>query len=39
MPKLFLFPVPMGESQPADVLPAINRDLIRGVRHFIFENV
>ncbi len=39
MPKLFLFPVPMGESQPADVLPAINIDLIRGVRHFIVENV
>jgi len=39
MSKLFLFPVPMGESEPLDVLPAINIDHLRRVTHFIVENV
>ncbi|MCM1452330.1 MAG: SAM-dependent methyltransferase [Clostridium sp.] len=39
MAKLILFPVPMGETAPLQVLPASNIELLRGVRHFIVENV
>lgn len=39
MPKLILFPVPMGQCNPLDVLPAANIDLLRGIRHFIVENI
>ena len=37
---LYLFPVPLSDtSAPADVLPAANATLLRGIRHFIVENV
>lgn len=39
MPTLYLFPVPMGDTPPADVLPAANLALLRGVRHFVVENL
>lgn len=39
MPALYLFPVPMGDSPVADVLPAHNIELIRSVRHFVVENI
>ncbi len=39
MPKLYLFPVPMGDTPAADVLPARNIDLIRGVSYFVVENL
>jgi 16S rRNA (cytidine1402-2'-O)-methyltransferase len=38
-PALYLFPVPMGDAAPADVLPRRNLELLRGVRHFVVENV
>lgn len=38
-PKLYLFPVPMGDVAPAEVLPACNIEIVRGVKHFIVENV
>ena len=37
-PTLYLFPVPMGDSPVADVLPELNIRLIRSVRHFVVEN-
>lgn len=39
MPKLILFPVPMGDAEPLSVLPAHNIELLRSVKHFIVENV
>ena len=36
---VYLFPVPMGEGTPADVLPARNIELLRGVKHFVVENL
>lgn len=39
MPKLYLFPVPMGDTSPLDVLPATNIRIISGVSHFIVENL
>ena len=39
-PALYLFPVPLSDtSRPADVLPARNATLLRGITHFIVENV
>ena len=38
-PRLYLFPVPMGDTPPLDVLPARNVELLRGIRHFLVENV
>ncbi len=38
--KIYLFPSTMGESTPpADVLPARNIELLRGVRHFVVEEL
>lgn len=37
--KLYLFPVPMGDTAPDQVLPAPNVELLRSVKHFIVENV
>ena len=37
--RIILFPVPMGDVAPADVLPARNIELLRGVRHFVVENL
>ncbi len=39
MPKLYLFPVPVGDTQPADVLPGRNIELLRSVKYFVVENV
>lgn len=39
MPKLYLFPVPVGDTPPADVLPMRNIEIIRTVKHFIVENL
>ncbi len=37
---LYLLPVPLSDtSRPADVLPAANAAIVRGLRHFIVENV
>ncbi|MDE6653914.1 MAG: SAM-dependent methyltransferase, partial [Muribaculaceae bacterium] len=36
---LYLFPVPMGEAKPVDVLPHVNIEIIRGIRFFIVENI
>lgn len=38
-PKLYLFPVPLSEGAPADVLPARNLELLCGIRHFVVENI
>ncbi len=38
-PILYLFPSTMGETPASDVLPQKNIDLLRGVHHFIVENV
>lgn len=38
-PSLYLFPVPMGDTPPAEVLPARNIELLRQVKYFVVENV
>lgn len=38
-PKLYLFPVPMGETSIMDVVPQKNVEIIRNVKHFIVENI
>ncbi len=37
--RLILFPVPMGDTPPAEVLPARNIELLGAVRHFVVENI
>lgn len=37
--RLLLFPVPMGDTPPAAVLPARNIELLSAVRHFVVENI
>lgn len=39
MAELYLLPVPIGDSAPADVLPASNLDIIRSLRYFVVENL
>lgn len=39
MPKLYLFPVPMGDTPVADVLPQRNVELVKTVSHFVVENI
>ncbi len=36
---LYLLPVPLGDTPVADVLPARNKEIILGIRHFIVEDV
>jgi 16S rRNA (cytidine1402-2'-O)-methyltransferase len=36
---LYLFPCPIGETAPEEVLPAANFEAMRGVDYFIVENV
>lgn len=36
--RVILFPVPLSETAPADVMPAGNIGLLRGVRYFVVEN-
>lgn len=38
-PAIYLFPVTLGEGDPARVLPAANIALLRGIRHFVVENL
>lgn len=38
-PALYLFPVPLSAGRVETVLPAVNTGLLRGVKHFIVENV
>lgn len=35
---LYLFPVPMGDTKPIDVLPYVNIEIIRQIKYFIVEN-
>ena len=37
--RIYLFPVPMGDTPPAEVLPARNIELLGAVRHFVVENI
>ncbi|MDR1356943.1 MAG: SAM-dependent methyltransferase [Tannerellaceae bacterium] len=37
--SLFLIPVTLGDTERRRVLPDYNRDVIRGIRHFIVEDV
>lgn len=39
MATLYLFPVPMGDTPPSQVLPQTNIQLVCGIKHFIVENV
>lgn len=36
---LYLFPVPMGETKPIDVLPQVNIEILRSIKFFIVENI
>ena len=38
-PALYLIPVTLGDTPIDQVLPAYNRQVILGIRHFIVENV
>ncbi|MDR1332162.1 MAG: SAM-dependent methyltransferase [Tannerella sp.] len=38
-PALFLIPVTLGDTEHRRSLPAYNLDVIRGIRHFVVENV
>lgn len=38
-PKLYLFPVPLAEGAPTDVLPARNLELLKQVKYFAVENL
>ncbi len=38
-PALFLIPVTLGDTPIEQVLPAYNKEVILGIRHFIVENV
>lgn len=38
-PTLYLFPVPLGDTPPADVLPPPNIVIIKSVHYFIVENI
>ena len=35
---LYLIPVTLGETEHYKVLPAYNREVILGIRHFVVEN-
>lgn len=37
--KIYLFPVPMGDTPPTNVLPQHNIDLVAGIKHFVVENI
>ncbi|MCD8388398.1 MAG: SAM-dependent methyltransferase [Bacteroidales bacterium] len=38
-PTLYLFPCPMGDVKPTEVLPAPNIEILKTVKYFIVENV
>ncbi|MDE6702551.1 MAG: SAM-dependent methyltransferase [Muribaculaceae bacterium] len=39
MAKIYLFPVPMGDTPVNHVLPQLNIELVAGVKHFVVENI
>lgn len=39
MAKIYLFPVPMGDTPVNHVLPQYNIELVAGVKHFVVENI
>ncbi len=39
MASLYLIPVTLGDTPLSQVLPAYNKDIILGLRHFIVEEV
>ncbi|MDE6098381.1 MAG: SAM-dependent methyltransferase [Muribaculaceae bacterium] len=38
-PKLYLFPVPLSDVAPEQVLPGSNLELLLGIRYFVVENL
>lgn len=38
-PRLILFPVPLSVGEPGRVLPQLNLELLRSVRHFVVEDL
>ncbi len=38
-PALYLFPVTLGDGEPEYVMPAANIELLKGIRHFVVENL
>ena len=38
-PALYLIPVTLSDVPLGQVLPAANSDVVRGIRHFIVENI
>ena len=38
-PKLYLFPVPLSDVPPRQVLPGSNLELLLGIRYFVVENL
>lgn len=38
-PALYLFPVGMSDASPDRVIPAVNIELMRNIRHFVVENI
>lgn len=38
-PILYLFPVPLGDTPPSQVLPQSNINLVKSIRYFIVENI
>ena len=38
-PKLYLFPVPLSDVGPEQVLPGSNLQLLLGIRYFVVENL
>ena len=39
MAKIYLVPVPMGDTSVSQVLPQYNIDLVAGVKYFVVENI
>ena len=39
MPAIYLFPVPLADGNPADVLPERNLRLLGEIRYFVVENI
>lgn len=37
--KLYLIPVPLAEVEHSQCLPEYNREVVRGIRHFVVENI
>ncbi len=39
LPALYLFPVPLSDTPPSDVLPELNARLLVQIKHFVVENL